>query len=48
MTKDKINWEFLAKQYEIQLKVISKERDYYRNTYLTLLDALANPEKYEE
>ena len=48
MTKDKINWEFLAKQYEFQLSVLKKERDYYKNSYLTLLDAMANPEKYEE
>lgn len=42
------DWEKIAEIYKFQLDVVTKERDYYKDSYLTLLDAMANPEKYEE
>lgn len=42
------NWKEIAERYRFQLSVVTKERDYYKDSYMTLLDAMANPEKYEE
>lgn len=42
------NWKEIAESYKIMLDATEKELAHYKNKYLTLLDALANPEKYEE